>query len=421
MHWSVVPLKRLVDARRPITYGIVQAGPYVPDGIPYIRPADMSDEEGVLVPEELLRTSPEVAESYRRSTIRTGDLVCSIGPSFGKIMVTPFCLDGANLTQGTARVAVASHCTARFVFWALRSHSSTAQWESSVGGATFRALNLGPLSDTSIAVPPLAEQLRIARFLDRETSKIDKLIAAQRRLVELLQEKRRAEIEHAVTHGLTPAASVKPSGVEWLGDIPADWQVQPLAALGKVLNGFPFNSRLFDANAGVPLVRIRDLNRDETEARYVGELVQSAVISQEDVLIGMDGDFNVGRWRGEGIALLNQRVCCVRIVEPQLAKLVEYALPIPLKVINDLTHATTVKHLSSYQVEKIRIAIPPSAGERARLIAHLDQESLRCASLIEQAARATSLLAERRAALISAAVTGKIDVRGLANADSEAA
>ena len=198
-HWKTIALKRTVDPARQITYGIVQAGPHTPDGIPYIRPTDMTDEAGVSDPSQLLRTTEDVALAYRRSMIAAGDLVCSIGPSFGKVMVVPSELSGANLTQGTARVAVGRDVCARFVFWSLRSDTSVAQWESAIGGATFRALNLEPLSNTLMSLPELDEQVSIATFLDRETAKIDALIEEQERLIALLREKRKAVISAAVT------------------------------------------------------------------------------------------------------------------------------------------------------------------------------------------------------------------------------
>jgi type I restriction enzyme S subunit len=179
--------------------GIVQAGPHVEHGVPYIRPADMTDEGGLADAHGIQRTSGEIALSYRRSTIRTGDLVCSIGPSFGKVMRTPAWLDGGNLTQGTARVAVASSYDTQFIFWFLRSRVAVAQWESSVGGATFRALNLGPLAETLLVVPAAAEQHAIGSFLSRETARLDLLTAEAQRAIALLQERRAALISAAVT------------------------------------------------------------------------------------------------------------------------------------------------------------------------------------------------------------------------------
>ena len=138
-------------------------------------------------------------------------------------MVVPGSLDGANLTQGTARLAVIGEASSKFVFWVLRSPEAIHQWNAAIGGATFRALNLEPLARTIVPVPPLAEQQAIAAFLDRETAKLDALVEEQRRLIALLKEKRQAVISHAVTRGLDPTAPLKPSGIDWLGDIPAHW------------------------------------------------------------------------------------------------------------------------------------------------------------------------------------------------------
>ncbi len=117
------------------------------------------------------------------------------------------------------------------------------------------------------------------------------------------------------------------SGVDWLGEVPDGWQVVRVDTVCTVINGYPFDSKLFDPALGLPLVRIRDLGATDAEVRYSGEVVESAVISSTDILIGMDGDFNVGRWKGEGPALLNQRVCCLRSDKHQYSRLLEYVLP----------------------------------------------------------------------------------------------
>lgn len=173
--WSLKPLKYLVDPRRRITYGIVQCGPHVDDGVPYIRPVDMTDDGGVGAT-PLQRTTPEIAAAYTRSIVRSGDLVVSIGPSFGKVMIVPPELAGANLTQGTARVACSRDVIPRYLFWLLRSSFAHAQWKAGSSGATFTALTLELLADTKCPTPPKVEQEAIARYLDVETSKIDALI-----------------------------------------------------------------------------------------------------------------------------------------------------------------------------------------------------------------------------------------------------
>ena len=202
--WSVLPLKRLVDPRRKITYGIVQCGPDVENGVPYIRPVDMSDEGGARLA-DLQRTTHEIAASYSRSTVREGDIVVSIGPSFGKVLVVNAELSGANLTQGTARVAPVEEVVPRFLFWALRASYVREAWDAECSGATFRALTLETLSNNRLILPSSrGEQEAIASFLDRETARIDELIGHKQRLIELLEEKRQAAISHAVTRGSIP-------------------------------------------------------------------------------------------------------------------------------------------------------------------------------------------------------------------------
>src|SRR5216110_35524 len=101
------------------------------------------------------------------------------------------------------------------------------------------------------------------------------------------------------------------SGVEWLGEIPAHWDIKRIKETMTVINGYPFASELFNFTEGKPLIRIRDLANSSTETYYAGSPVKEANVFNDDILIGMDGDFNVCWWQG-GEALLNQRLCCIR-------------------------------------------------------------------------------------------------------------
>ena len=153
-----------------------------------------------------------------------------------------------------------------------------------------------------------------------------------------------AEVCQCAPRRFKPYQTYKDSGIEWLGEIPEHWPIRRIGEITSVVNGFPFESEYFVLGGGIPLVRIRDLDRAETEVNYIGPVAEEAWIEPGDVIVGMDGDFNVARWRGQR-ALLNQRMCCLR---PQVGSdpaFISYLLPFPLKVINDLTYSTTVKHL----------------------------------------------------------------------------
>ncbi len=124
-----------------------------------------------------------------------------------------------------------------------------------------------------LPLPPLSEQAAIAGFLDRETSKIDSLVGEQRRLIELLKEKRQAVISHAVTKGLNPQAPLKPSGIQWLGDVPEHWELKPLKYIGQIISGFAFKSEAF-TDAGVRVLKIANIqtyNLDWSDESFVPE------------------------------------------------------------------------------------------------------------------------------------------------------
>jgi len=199
----------------------------------------------------------------------------------------------------------------------------------------------------------------------------------------------------------------KDSGVEWLGRIPAHWNVARIAEQTTLLNGYPFNSDHFVQGEGVPLVRIRDLTATETEVNYVGSIEEGAWIETGDVIIGMDGDFNVARWRGPR-ALLNQRMCSLRMSRGTDGTFIAFLLPAPLKALNELTATTTVKHLSSGDIRKMRFGVPPVAEQHA-IATFLDCETARIDALVAKKKRLIELLQEERTALITRAVTKGLD------------
>lgn len=420
--WRVSPLKHAVDPKRPITYGIVQAGSHVLDGVPYIRPVDMSDEEGIVDPASIPRTSDEIATAYARSMIVEGDLVCSIGPSFGKVMVVPAWLSGGNLTQGTSRLAVSGRYEPGFVFWTLRSANSIAQWDAAVGGATFRALNLGPLSETQIAQPPIPEQRCIATFLDQETAKIDALIEEQRRLIELLKEKRQAVISHAVTKGLNPAARMRNSEVPSIGFIPEHWELRRVSSLSKkITNGFVGPTRDIYVETGAPYLQSLHIKKNRIvadNAYFVSEEWSAAhsksILERGDVLIVQTGDI------GQSAVVKDEHVgsnCHALIIVTPRQEVVsgewlsvlmssDYGYQTLLSIQTGALHP----HLNCGDVKDVLCPVPPRE-EQDRIVEVLDARRTAHDALVSDAEFCIDLLAERRLALISAAVTGKIDVR----------
>jgi len=197
VHWDVMQLRRLIKPGTSITYGIVQAGPHIEGGIPYIRTSDMSGEKLPL--EGYLCTTHEIDRSYQRSKVKTGDVVVAIRATIGKALPVPPELDGANLTQGTAKISPGQRITTAFLLAALRSESARQQFGSLAKGTTFLEITLDMLRRFTIALPPLSEQNEIMLFIDLESKKLDTIHATYARQLALLAKYRAALIHECVT------------------------------------------------------------------------------------------------------------------------------------------------------------------------------------------------------------------------------
>lgn len=259
-------------------------------------------------------------------------------------------------------------------------------------------------------VPSRPEQDQIVAYLRAQDAHIARLIKAKRDLIALLTEQKRRIIDQAVTRGLDASVTLKPSGAEWLGSVPEHWQTVHIGSAVQIINGYPSDSARFDSVTGLPLVRIRDLSRTETEVKYNGPEVPEAIIETNDLIVGMDGDFNAARWRG-GRALLNQRMCCLRPRKQVTTEFLALVIPKALKFINDLTLSTTVKHLSSTDLKRLRFPVPEEEDQR-RIVQYVEVAIAPIDEAIQRAQDEIDLIREYRDRLIADAVTGQVDVRG---------
>lgn len=172
--WEIVPLADLVPADKPIVYGIVQAGPEHPGGVPYIKSTNVG---GAINPEQLSRTTPEIARKYRRSVVRPGDIVFSLRGNIGELSIVPEHLAEANLTQGTARISLNGRALNYFVAQALRAPDLQKRIAVVSKGSTFREISLEELRILEIPLPPVPEQRKIAEILRTWDKAIEKLKA----------------------------------------------------------------------------------------------------------------------------------------------------------------------------------------------------------------------------------------------------
>jgi type I restriction enzyme S subunit len=275
-----------------------------------------------------------------------------------------------------------------------------------IDGSTRDKLTQGSMKEIPLPFPPLPEQTAIAEFLDRETGKIDELVAEQRRLMELLKEKRQAVISHAVTKGLNPHAPMKPSGIEWLGDVPVGWKVGPVKRFFKSCNTrrIPLSGEERGGRSGV---------YPYYGASGIIDHIDEFIFDEDLVLVSEDGANLLNR--ASPIAFVAIEKYWVNnhahILRPIDSNLTFWAARIESIDITPFVTGSAQPKFTSEALGALTISVPSSENERVQIQQHITSESSKFDTLTAEAQRAIDLLQERRTALISAAVTGQIDVR----------
>ncbi len=293
-------------------------------------------------------------------------------------------------------------------------------------GATMQRISRGLLGNIRVVTPPIAEQNSIAAFLYQETAKIDTLIAEQEQLIALLKEKRQAVISHAVTKGLDPNVKMKDSGIEWLGEVPVHWGVLPLKYFASFSGGgTPSRENLSYWNGDIPWVSPKDMKSE----RIIGAeecITEVGLSNSSSSLLPADRVLMVVR---SGIlqhtipvaindvpVALNQDMKAILFKEGSCLSDFFFRWVQGLNSVLLLAWAkqgATVESIEQAYLANTVFPLPPIEEQKA-IIKFINQQVDMFDELTAEAVRGIELLKERRSALISAAVTGKIDVRGSA-------
>ncbi len=396
-------------------------------------PMDAIGEDGSLRLTET-RAISEVETGY--TYFRDGDVVVAkITPCFenGKGAIMRGLQGGVGF--GTTELIVArpkGQNSATFLHWLFCSPLFRLRGEASMYGAGGqKRVPDDFVRDFLIGLPPPSEQTAIAAFLDRETAKIDALVEEQRRLIALLAEKRQAVISHAVTKGLDPTVPMKDSGVEGLGEVPAHWEVKRLKHLGcfSAGAGFPDREQGLEGEA-LSFHKVNALGKagpdgyllpSENTISIETALRLRAFVFPPDAIVfaKIGAALLLGRLRMLRVpACLDNNMMGFVVQSPNKFRYIRYLMS---QIRFDLiANPGAVPSLNESQIANLAFAIPCSV-EQEKITIYLDNEIFRSDALTAEAQAAITLLQERRAALISAAVTGKIDVRGLGPAVEEAA
>ncbi|MBN8508590.1 MAG: restriction endonuclease subunit S [Burkholderiales bacterium] len=380
------------------------------------------------------RAIGEVESGY--TYFRDGDVtVAKITPCFenGKGALMRGLVGGVGF--GTTELIVvrpiAIATTGGYLNWIFRSGVFRQRGEASMYGAGGqKRISEDFVRDFKFPFPPLTEQAALVAYLDRETAKIDTLIAEQQRLIELLAEKRQAVIAHAVNKGLNPLAPMKDAGHEWLGEVPWHWRVVPVKYLADVGNGStPHRDRAdYWTGGDYPWLSSTVVNGEvvlEAE-EFVTEFALTEChlpkVTPPAVLIGITGQ---GKTRGMAALLgieatINQHIAFVRPRDNStsaefLRRYFEMAYQ-RMRFESDGV-GSTKGAITCEQISNMRVPVPPREEQNA-IVIHLSRVTSELDRLALEATTAIELLRERRVAVVSAAVTGQIDVRDSASVAS---
>lgn len=415
-HWDVKPIRTLATLNDEV----------LPESTPEdfeIQYVDIGSVSLIAGIERCEAMAFGASPSRARRVVRHGDVLVSTVRTYLKA-IAPIDSPPPNLVASTGFAVVrpkAGQCST-FLKYGLQCESFVQQVIARSTGVSYPAINASELARIPVWAPPLGEQSAIAAFLDRETAKIDALIAEQEALLTLLAEKRQATISHAVTRGLDPNVPMKDSGIPWLGEVPAHWEVLRLARLYREVaevghEDLPVLS--VSIHAGVS-------DRELGEAEVDRKVTRSEDRSKYKRVRPNDLTYNMMRaWQGGfGTVKVEGQVSPAYVVaRPRMGLETEFLelllrTPGASEQVRRHSRGITDFRLRLYweEFKNLQIALPPFR-EQGQILAKISAAVNEFGQVAGESDRNIALLKERRSALITAAVTGQIDVRGLHRKD----
>lgn len=411
-HWSMaavgyryeVALGKMLDSKR-ITGNNLR---------PYLRNTDVQWGQVRIGDLPLMDFDEDDRVRYR---VLSGDLLVCEGGEVGRAALWRGELEECYYQKALHRLRALdrSKDAPEFMLWLMHAAAGGGCFAADEAKATIAHLPAEALRRVRLPFPPKAEQVQIASFLDQEAGKIDVLVAEQERLIELLKEKRQAVISHAVTKGLNPNAPMKDSGIEWLGQIPAHWEILKGGRIGALFGSEQVSEEEVTAEGAVPFIKVSSLSSTSFDVESWDWFVSADVAVDCRTRTG----FLVFPKRGAAIFLNKVNIVArPSLIDPNLmgwaigprATLQFMAFALKARRLDELADVSTVPQINNKHIAPEPFAVPP-LGEQREIADFLLRETERLDSLTDASAQAILLLYERRAALISAAVTGQIDVR----------
>lgn len=418
-HWDLKPVKHFCSFAGGSTPSKENRRYWDGGTVPWVSPKDMkvfalSETQDQITERAVKESSVSIiAPGALLMVVRSGILQRTIPVAINSVSVT--------LNQDMKALIFAGSKGAEYFAYLVQGHVSALLQRWTKEGATVESVEHEFLANDSVPDVPTDERRAIVEFLDYETAKIDALIEKQQQLIALLKEKRQAVISHAVTKGLNPDAPLRDSGVEWLGDVPSHW---PIAAIRWITMEHKqgFYTKDSYVEQGTPLLRITDIAEDssidfsncpELEVTK-GDLKEFGLNIGDFVFVRSGasvGKFGIVDEKVE--AIFGSYTIRFRFHKQGQREFLKWFFQSAafLNGLFSTLHGGAIKNINAENIKGQMIAMPPVA-EQLAIAKRLDEVGNKMTLLVAVAEQTTERLLERRTALISAAVTGKIDVRG---------
>lgn len=403
--WSIQPFYSLASERNESNKGMLEDNLL---SLSYGRVVrkDIGSNDGLL---------PESFETYQ--IVRAGDIIFRLTD-----------LQNDKRSLRTARVqedgiitsaylsAIPMAIESRYLSYLLRSYDITKVFYS-MGGGLRQSMKFSDIKRVPILVPSFNEQIYIAAFLDREAAKIDALVSEQEKLITLLAEKRQATISHAVTKGLNSDAPMKDSGVEWLGEVPKHWSVVPAKRVASVFVPQRNKPELNEDANGIFWVTMEDVKGARVVATNLWVSAEACtdagtrVLKSGAVIASCVGNFGVAAINAADVIINQQLQAYIpKSSEVINTEFLRYLVVNSKSYFESIGTSATLIYVNQQGFGELPLPLP-SLDEQLDIVLFLVRELGRLEALTSKAETGIGLLKERRSGLISAAVTGKIDVR----------
>jgi len=413
-HWEVIPIKRITSI--PVTDGPHETPEFLDDGIPFISAEAIKNDKIDFSKKRGFISAVDHARFSKKYKPQKGDVyIVKSGATTGNVAYVATVDEEFNIWSPLAVIRPHKRkAITPYVFFLMKSLYFFQSIEISWSYGTQQNIGMNVIENLSIALPPLSEQLAIADFLDHETTRIDQLIAKKEQQIELLQEKRTALISHAVTKGLNPKAKMKDSGIEWLGEIPEHWDVfrskvvfaeindrsdtgaEELLSVSHITGVTPRSEKEVNMFMAESMAGYKKCKRNDLVVNTMWAWMGAMGIAFHDGIVSPS--YNTYRFRSSAIEpryydflfrtrqFISEVICCSKGVWQSRLRL--------------------------YPEEFFGIRVPcPPSDEQRKIVIYIDQQTGYIEEMRRKIEKSIGMLREYRTVLISAAVTGKIDVR----------